>query len=202
MSSPSALAPCVQQLVPELVAELVLRHRAGDVPTLLCAAACVARAWRAAAAEPHLWRDLRWGRAAGRLTDERLASLVARSAGGLTSMEPFPKDTVVTDFGVADAPQRLVAPLARLRVRGVHTDYGSDGSEEDEQPGYMALRALVKRSDSGLDVSHCPCKLMCTQAETLCGGMPHAINPHIAPMATAAQPPASGAAKPLLASLL
>jgi hypothetical protein len=139
---------------PELPAEVALRvlwHHAGDVPTL-CAAACVARSWRAAAGEPRLWRDLRWGHAVGRLTDERLAALVARASGSLSSMQPFHDDTEVTDFGVADALEGLAAPLARLHVHGVHTGYAYEDGEEDEHPGYTTLRALV-RSDSSLDIS-------------------------------------------------
>jgi hypothetical protein len=67
---------------------LVLAHLAGDVQSL-CAVACVSRAWRAAAADPALWcrleclpRDV-----AHRLNAERLAGLVARSAGGLQLLD-------------------------------------------------------------------------------------------------------------------
>jgi hypothetical protein len=83
MSSPSFMTAQPQQLEPQLLAELVLRvlhHCAGDVPTQ-CAAACIAHAWRAAAAEPRMWRDLRWGRAADRLTDALLAALVGTLRG-------------------------------------------------------------------------------------------------------------------------
>lgn len=67
---------------------LVLAYLAGDVPSL-CAAACVARAWREAAAAPALWLRLAHmpSRVTLRLNAERLASLVARSVGGLERLD-------------------------------------------------------------------------------------------------------------------
>jgi hypothetical protein len=69
--------------VPATVIALVLTHLAGDARSL-CAAACVARAWRAAAAEPRLWARLAGVR---RLTDARLAALVARARGHLEHLD-------------------------------------------------------------------------------------------------------------------
>jgi hypothetical protein len=69
---------------------LVLAHLAGNVRAL-CAAACVSRAWREAAARPALWVHLRRvpTRVAERLDAERLTSLVARAAGGLERLDVF-----------------------------------------------------------------------------------------------------------------
>lgn len=66
----------------------VLRQLDSHVPSL-CAAACVARAWRDAAAEPSLWARPQglWWRAAERLTEERLEALVARARGGLERLD-------------------------------------------------------------------------------------------------------------------
>ena len=67
---------------------LVLAQLEGDVPSL-CAAACVARAWRVAAAVPALWARLARlpPAAAQRLNDDRLGALVARAAGGLQHLD-------------------------------------------------------------------------------------------------------------------
>ena len=67
---------------------LILAQLDGDVPSL-CAAACVSRAWRAAAAAPALWVRLEClpPAVAERLNAERLAGLVARAAGGLQLLD-------------------------------------------------------------------------------------------------------------------
>jgi hypothetical protein len=75
--------------LPADVLARVLSRLAGDVSSL-CAAACVAPAWRDAAAEPRLWVCLKLlpdTAGAEHLTDERLKALVARSRGLLASLD-------------------------------------------------------------------------------------------------------------------
>jgi hypothetical protein len=50
-------------------------------------AACVCRAWRAAAAHPDLWDELRFERCAAHVTDAALASLCARAGAALRRKE-------------------------------------------------------------------------------------------------------------------
>ena len=108
---------------------LVLERLAGDVPSL-CAAACVARAWRAAAAQPRLWAHLAQlpPDVAERLTNEDLASLVARAAGGLERLD-VSGASQLTDYGFEAAmrqPHALTAFIAdsecyQLTGQGVAT---------------------------------------------------------------------------------
>lgn len=88
------------------IVALVLARLSGDVPSL-CAAACVARAWRDAAAKPQLWAHV--GplplAAARRLTDARLATLVARAAGGLERLRLDGAEQL-TEEGLAVALQQ------------------------------------------------------------------------------------------------
>lgn len=68
-----------------------------------CAAACLARSWRDAVATPRLWKTV--GIIPGkilRLTDARLASLVKRSGGGLTSLY-LSAASLITREGLAAA---------------------------------------------------------------------------------------------------
>jgi hypothetical protein len=85
---------------------LVLANLAGDVPSL-CAAACVSRAWRTAAAAPALWTRLERlpPAAARRLNTERLIWLVARAAGGLERLDLSGADGV-GDAGLDTALQQ------------------------------------------------------------------------------------------------
>ena len=114
-------------VLPAGTLERVLAHLAGDVPSL-CAAACVARAWHVAAAEPRLWVSLArlsFG-VAFRLTDERLAALVARAGGRLERLDVSGAGEL-TDEGLATAlqqPHLLTKFTAnsgceRLSARGV-----------------------------------------------------------------------------------
>lgn len=95
---------------------LVLKRLAGDVSSL-CASACVARAWRAAAAEPRLWSHLARlpPDAAKRLTGKHLAALVARAAGGLERLD-VSGASQLTDDGFVTAimrqPHALTAFIA------------------------------------------------------------------------------------------
>lgn len=90
----------------------------------LCAAACVSRAWRDAAADPSLWRSLVFTSSprATRpwLTDARLAQLVRRSEGGLLALDitgcAWPAVTVA---GVAAALAGYEGKLSRMALDGV-----------------------------------------------------------------------------------
>jgi hypothetical protein len=74
----------IRAALPRDALVLAFAPLAGDVQSL-CAAACVARAWRDAAAEPRLWtRIVCRGR---KLKGEHLAWLVARAQGGLERLE-------------------------------------------------------------------------------------------------------------------
>jgi hypothetical protein len=79
------------------VLERIFSASAGDVRTL-CALACVCRAFRDEARNPHLWVSLRFeerraptlaeeNRRVGKLTDDRLLALAARGGGELTCVE-------------------------------------------------------------------------------------------------------------------
>jgi hypothetical protein len=135
------------------VIELVLSFHLGDTATL-CAAACVARAWREAARQPRLWRSLVFSNAkytrTGSCTTKRLAALVARAQGKLECLhlDDFARHPHawykqhVSASGVV-AALRGNAPLRELRVRGLRTDGAS----------FAELRALVVQ-DSSLDVAN------------------------------------------------
>ena len=75
------------ELPPDVLA-FILQPLQGDMASL-CAAACIARAWRAAVASPNLWTRI--GplplAAAARLTDARLKQLVGRAQGGLRHLD-------------------------------------------------------------------------------------------------------------------
>ena len=75
------------ELPPDVLA-FILQPLLGDVASL-CAAACIARAWRDAVASPLLWTRI--GplppAAAARLTDARLIQLVGRAQGGLQHLD-------------------------------------------------------------------------------------------------------------------
>ena len=161
--------------LPVSMVELVLSHHSGDAATL-CAAACVARAWSAAAAQPRLWRALLFEhdkdtvfRRLERLTDERLAALVARAGGALerliclddtTADERFRVTHAVTAGGVVSA-LRGNAPLQELRLRGVRADGAT----------FAELRALVALGGA-LDITDgatCGIPTWCQHLETPCG---------------------------------
>jgi hypothetical protein len=88
---PARAEPPAAAVLPAPALARVLTYCGGDVRTL-CAAACVSRAWREAAADPALWRVLSGlGRCAAlrdhagphaALADARVASLVARAGPG------------------------------------------------------------------------------------------------------------------------
>jgi len=140
--------------LPVPVIELVLSFREGDTATL-CAAACVARAWREAARQPRLWRWLLFsgGYKCTRMdlvTDERLAALVARAGGALERLHlkdvapgfgPI-KCTLNVSAGGVVAALRGNAPLRELHVRGLLGDGAT----------FAELRALVV-DDGSLDVT-------------------------------------------------
>jgi len=80
---PHAHAPAL----PAIAVDTIFSCLAGDVPSL-CAAACVCRAWAAAAAAPALWAAPLPlpSRAAYKLTDARLAWLVRRAGAELRAI--------------------------------------------------------------------------------------------------------------------
>ena len=148
MSSPAqaASADAATSFAPELPLDalrLVLAPYAGNVAQL-CAAACVSRAWRAAAAERQLWKSLHifqhlkhTARAPRpvELTVARLAELVTRGGSGvggqphleLLSLEQS-KLTSITARGVATAlaGAGLEGKLHGLYVAGVLSSEGDD----------------------------------------------------------------------------
>lgn len=131
----------------------------GCAVTTLCAAACVCRAWRAAADDPRLWSRLiltSGPRPADRpwLTDSRLASLVARARGGLTELDlsgcVWP---AVTLSGVAAALAPLAGleakTLVRLSIDGVVVATDDDEEEIDEDAVHNQLREFLT-ADGGV----------------------------------------------------
>ena len=129
----------------------VLAHLYGDVRTL-CAAACVSRAWRDAAAEQTLWACPRLRpRLAERLTDERLAALVKRARGSLRCLD-VSGAWQITDAGLLAALQQAHAVsefcadafCRRLTARGV-------ARALEAQRGRMALLCV-----DGLDCGQAP----------------------------------------------
>ena len=107
MSVPSCGASVASwDALPSEAIDLVVSYLTSDVPSL-CAVACVARAWRAAAARPQLWvRPSRPPRAAAaRLTDAHLITLVAR-AGGRLELLDLRGAAQVTDAGLYAALQQ------------------------------------------------------------------------------------------------
>jgi hypothetical protein len=179
--SPPVAAPAAAQYAPELPADVlrvVLTPLANDVASL-CAAACVARAWRAAACDPRLWRRLRFPpKAARQLTDAALAALVRRVGGELERVN-LEGCVRVTARGAAEA--LAGKKLQALAVRGLRTG-GSARGGGDALP---LLSGLVRR-DTGLDVhggraallccaplaaagkATKPCARLCGAADTLC----------------------------------
>ena len=102
--------------LPELPCEVISLILSSLNDPSKCAAACLARAWRDAAASPHLWKTVGvFPGTALRLTDAGLASLVRRSAGGLTHLR-LPSASSITREGLAAAmtprQEKLKAVLA------------------------------------------------------------------------------------------
>lgn len=89
--------------LPELPCEVISLILSSLNDPSKCAAACLARAWRDAAASPHLWKKVGvFPGAVVRLTDAGLASLVKRAAGGLKQLY-LPKVCLITREGLAAA---------------------------------------------------------------------------------------------------
>jgi hypothetical protein len=167
-SSPQPPAACAPPPytppLPVDVLRRVLRPHAGDVATL-CAAACVASAWRDAAARtPGLWRAPRLWQlphaAALRLTDEWLAALLARAAGSLERLSGFPLHTAVTVAGVAAALRGQ--QLTQLCVRGVKR--GAEGGSAEEVEALLRSFLCHDRSRVQLD-DVAPCAFCCAPDE-------------------------------------
>jgi hypothetical protein len=157
---PAPLSPLpAPQYAPELPADvlrMVLAPLADDVASL-CACACVATSWRAAACDPRLWRRLRFPPAAARqLTDATLAALVARVGSALERVN-LEGCVRVTARGAATA--LAGKKLQALAVRGLRTGSARGHSAAGALP---LLSALVRRP-TGLDVRG-------GRAALLCGG--------------------------------
>lgn len=143
MSSPAqaASADTESSFAPELPLDalrIVLAPHAGNVAQL-CAAACVSRVWRAAAAERQLWKTLvnflhlKSCKATPRLmevTDARLAELVARAGSGEPHLErldvSFCEHVSAQGVVAALAGAGLEGKLVQLYFAGVHSSEGDD----------------------------------------------------------------------------
>lgn len=147
-------APAEQEhgaYAPELPVEVlrcILAHHANDLATL-CAAACVARAWRSATRAPSLWRLVSSqaedsDRLVTRLNAARLRYLL--SSGG-TEVVRLSRCDLLTAHDVADA---LVGqpPLRELHVAGMAHGVAPRGAHAD---ALLRLRAAVQ-DEQGLDV--------------------------------------------------
>ena len=151
---------------PSLCADSVRRVlRALDVATL-CAAACVCRAWRAeVCGDSLLWADVLGRlclgpRVAERLTDARLAALVARAAGGLRRLDlkGCPEVSVAGVLAALHGHPKL----SLLHVRGLHLNPPREEQPADDQAdaeapsltleaAHRALRAAVVAQRTDLD---------------------------------------------------
>ena len=166
---------------PELPVEVIIRVLAfaRSVRTL-CAAACVARAWRAATREPHLWHNLDStileDSVVEKLTAPRLAYFL--SAGGVRTLHLNRRAPALTAHDVADAladARAADAPrLSTLSVRVMRCGKASQG-----QPNNPIRRlAAATRHRSNLDVAggglcsairgEFRCKRLCSDEDLLC----------------------------------
>jgi len=128
-------------LPPSLLLRILTPH-AGDVATL-CAAACVARAWRDAAFTPRLWADMCMSpRLASRLTDARLAILTARAGDSLLHLDLSRVRSSLTARGVLRALREH--RLASLRVRGVRSSGGEPALDEVKEADIASPLALFR----------------------------------------------------------
>ncbi len=163
----------------------------GNVPAL-CAAACVSRGWRDAAADPALWQTLGSlpRRVAARLTDARLRALVARAGGALRCIH-LSDCTQLTDKGLkaALAPERALAylciagcrkltakgvaaalagkQLVLLRAHGVATT--RSGNEAAAERAFAHVQSLARSTDvstvcSAETPNGLPCLRLCGSA--------------------------------------
>ena len=159
-----AAAPADVPALPDDALLHVMRCLAGNAAAL-GAAACVSRAWRDAAREPAMWRDVFWPRAADdavarswralapTLTDAGFAVIVARAAAAPFAL-PAAWDidlrgfARVTATGVAAPLQQQLRgrTVLRLRLRSVLAGEG------DLDALLAQLRALVAVPRGGLDV--------------------------------------------------
>jgi hypothetical protein len=120
---------------------LVLSRLVGNISTL-CAAACVSRAWRVAAATPSLW--VRIGpmpkAARQRLNDARLQSMAVRAAdaGGFTALEL--NGTSVTDDGLKQALRQQ-----RRVLTSFITSLPSPGNDNRSRMTGSGVAAALKR---------------------------------------------------------
>lgn len=103
MASPQLPPPASSSAeLPADMLPLVFARLGGDVAAL-CASACVSKGWHdTLLSTAPAWESLVAGRAALRMTDARLLSLVARSRGGLRNLD-LSGCTALSDFGVSKA---------------------------------------------------------------------------------------------------
>ena len=129
--------------LPAVLVERMLSFCAGDVTTL-CAAACVSRAWRDAAALPALLRSIdlgRWRqRSRAQLNARRLKALLARSrSGDLERLDLCDCDKLrVRDVLKALDGRRVTKALL---VDGVHADASS--VQRGSEVNLASLRAVL-----------------------------------------------------------
>lgn len=114
--------------LPVDVLRLVLLPLKDDMASL-CAAACVARAWRQAATWPRLWSRIgRFrGNAAANLTNARLKQIVSRARRGLRHLDLrglSSKTSNLTDKGLAEALRRQKRILSFRANGGLLTGAG------------------------------------------------------------------------------
>jgi hypothetical protein len=113
METDAACAPVLPTALQERIIALLVADDARDA----CAAACVSTAWARAAAAPAAWRALRLvsphATRMQPLTDARLAALVARAAGGLTTLD-VSGCVALSDAGIATA--LAGQPLQRVKL--------------------------------------------------------------------------------------
>ena len=189
--APGAAAVASWDALPAIALEAVFSHLAGDLPSL-CAAACVARAWRDTAKEPRLWmRPRRLPRAAAaRLTDAHLKTLVARATGRLRRLDlrgarlltnagllaalqqPHAIVTFIADYrcefsaeGVAAALHARSGRLRALSLRGVRClpDDGEVWSDGDDGDRVLGeLDELLERGVKKREI------LLCEECGRLC----------------------------------
>ena len=141
-ASPAQALPAAHVALPRVFSKLEVGP--------LCLAACVARAWRTAAASPQLWRRPLLPRDA-RVTNAQLLRIVNRCGAHLQELD-VSCCVGMTLQGVLEA-LRGAPRLSALRVRGVELEETT--TEEARDGAWAALRACLRddeASQGALDV--------------------------------------------------
>ena len=159
MVQPAADALAAGVELPADLVALVLLPLRGDVRSL-CAAACVARAWRDAATKTRLWTQIGplHPRTAARLTDARLDSLVSRARGGLRHLNlTGVGKSSVTDAGLAVALRRE-SRIAYFGASGDRLTGASIAVALERSRGHLRrLRVCGQRAASAPAASRASC---------------------------------------------